>query len=704
MPCEAGWIGMASNVSAYLGHAFEVSAGNAQLYQYADGSGWCPISLPLDQASAMCLNCDRASIMMPGWILRVAYLVWALLMLLYFWEGGCWHKSQSGEQAYLCTLYVSLFLVTAVWFYGIETTIPFDFVSTLSVFLLLFFVVIQHLVDSYKSPFLPDFYSKPGARRKVQNPPPPATHVGVYAVHVINEGIPEWCAQEKDASVLFPIKVLLLSMLGFLTLSIQDNFVVLLLIEGVFLVWVFELVVMGPYTIYKYCKARRVVHDMEDAVEKVSHEHGCKESLVYMLTKVNVASVLMASSKISRMLCEEALENGLLDVTSKAILLDALQSKQMGWYQEQKYAKNLITSCDGGDLTFLKTLIDGSGGFQNFYKLVYTDIYHASLRDEIMAHVREQSDAYRQKRGGEPVATKVLSDIDDTLNCSGGAPAGADKQYPKKAVYPGCTPFYEAILGLNQELPEVNLVFLSARPHVYKNYAEAGSYALFRALNDSDELHTYPTLLPGQIASSTFGGLCLLCMKNRSWAWVGKDKYKTFVKYRRLYREYDFIFCGDDGQGDLLAGEMMIDETEEDAEELGPHVTAVVIHCGPTGEARLAVTPPEDRGEEWVEDMAQRGLYFHKTYVGAAVDVHNRAPELMTAEEVAEISNKAVSDFDDLRYIYPEWDEDKRMEAEEELQHDIGRAAPIAKKAGIALKNIPMYETESESCCDSALE
>ena len=87
---------------------------------------------------------------------------------------------------------------------------------------------------------------------------------------------------------------------------------------------------------------------------------------------------------------------------------------------------------------------------------------------------------------------KILSDVDDTLSSSGGSwPAGMDTSYPKKTVYPGVLGFYRELdIGTSgqfhvryfckllppppgsevwDDLRVGNLVFLSARPHVYKD-------------------------------------------------------------------------------------------------------------------------------------------------------------------------------------------------------------------------------------------
>ena len=68
-----------------------------------------------------------------------------------------------------------------------------------------------------------------------------------------------------------------------------------------------------------------------------------------------------------------------------------------------------------------------------------------------------------------------MSDIDDTLACSGGVfPAGVDYSFPKHTLYPGVLAFYRELDLGNNESGEWdkerlgNMVFLSARPHIYK--------------------------------------------------------------------------------------------------------------------------------------------------------------------------------------------------------------------------------------------
>ena len=85
----------------------------------------------------------------------------------------------------------------------------------------------------------------------------------------------------------------------------------------------------------------------------------------------------------------------------------------------------------------------------------------------------------------------------------GSWPAGIDTSYPKKAIYPGVLAFYKELdLGTagsdfweNSRLG--NLVFLSARPHVYKDYSEYITYQKSQWLQETRGLHTSPSLLAG---------------------------------------------------------------------------------------------------------------------------------------------------------------------------------------------------------------
>nr|WP_267898822.1 phosphatase domain-containing protein [Sorangium cellulosum] len=92
---------------------------------------------------------------------------------------------------------------------------------------------------------------------------------------------------------------------------------------------------------------------------------------------------------------------------------------------------------------------------------------------------------------------------------------------------------------------------------------------------------------------------------------IAEKKLENFVEYRRLYPEYDFVFVGDSGQGDIHFGQRML--------ELAPEaVRAVFIHD-------VVATPEHARRE-----LAIGGVRLFDTYIGAALaalDLGLRGPE-----------------------------------------------------------------------------
>jgi len=213
-----------------------------------------------------------------------------------------------------------------------------------------------------------------------------------------------------------------------------------------------------------------------------------------------------------------------------------------------------------------------------------------------------------------------------------------------------------------------NLVFLSARPHAFKDLTESSSYKRFIRLYDDGRLHTHPTLLAGsmrsglqaiwgdvaakfraylgntiQLTSALFlsideklqnpPGLApfrksaehwvqeesVLILDssvlgvNSNWESVGRFKAETFEKFADLYPECNFIFIGDDGQGDVLAAEMMSKRLGGSAKRPIALIHKVALDrnhiLSDMGGKDLV-----DKEKAW-KDM---GIRFFDTYVGAA--------------------------------------------------------------------------------------
>lgn len=240
--------------------------------------------------------------------------------------------------------------------------------------------------------------------------------------------------------------------------------------------------------------------------------------ILYKVKDHKVAGRTHRSQLLALLAKERVIE---LELHSKACLLDALQRLKLNAHPLiAYYVKTIISSTKGDDLSELKCMTDAKGDINSMHKLVFCDIRNADTRAEILQYITKQANIQaahqliRSKAGRRRVKfawRKILSDIDDTLTCSGGSwPKGMDTSYPKHILYPGVVAFYRELdLGVNGEDewdPKhrvSNLVFLSARPHVYKDVSEAMAYSQFDNLRNNHGLHCNPSLLAGSLESGS---------------------------------------------------------------------------------------------------------------------------------------------------------------------------------------------------------
>ncbi len=336
-----------------------------------------------------------------------------------------------------------------------------------------------------------------------------------------------------------------------------------------------------------------------------------------------------------------------LKVEARASVINALQHMPLSAHRRgQDLVANIILNTYGHNLQKLKALIDTGGDIHNMHKLVFTDIRRKRIRDNILAHIEQeglQLLRYRQEMKDStlpfpnslmrrPSLRKVLSDVDDTLFSSGGRfPAGMDTKFSHHTLYPGVLAFYKELdLGLfdasHGEWPadwKGNLAFVSARPHVYKDWSQAKSYKLFDRLKANEGLHTSPTLLAGELFSS-------FQMFRGDFLPMANQKFKNFCEYSKLYPEYSFVFIGDNGQGDVQAAEMMIKHAKG-------RVEAVFIHKV----QKLHLTPGYEDGSR--EKWERMGIVFFKTYIGACLEACKRG--LVSTRGLQAVARAAVRDF-----------------------------------------------------------
>ncbi|KAK1930355.1 hypothetical protein P3T76_014026 [Phytophthora citrophthora] len=309
-----------------------------------------------------------------------------------------------------------------------------------------------------------------------------------------------------------------------------------------------------------------------------------------------------------------------LSVMSRALLLDALMVMKISAHpMAEKWVRNIILKTQGDDLSNLKTYTDAKGDFHSMHKLVFNDIRDPIIRADILSHIQREAKVQiahmrlgtkRGRNRKQQAWRKVLSDVDDTLYSSGGRyPAGLDTRYPRHTLYPGVLPFYRE-LDLGTVGPDEwtddrvgNLVFLSARPHVYKDVSEKKSYTKFAALHEKMGMHTLPTMLAGNLRSG------------RAFMWQGdlepmaQKKFDNFCEFYQLYPEFKHVFVGDNGQGDVRAAELIVEKFGPDALEAGFF---------------QRVQPMEKmfnyHSKEDLERWRKMNIIFFDTYVGAAVE------------------------------------------------------------------------------------
>uniref|UniRef100_K3X1H4 Phosphatidate phosphatase APP1 catalytic domain-containing protein n=1 Tax=Globisporangium ultimum (strain ATCC 200006 / CBS 805.95 / DAOM BR144) TaxID=431595 RepID=K3X1H4_GLOUD len=318
------------------------------------------------------------------------------------------------------------------------------------------------------------------------------------------------------------------------------------------------------------------------------------------------------------LLCSTRLAD--LTVTSRAILLDALMVMKLSAHPMcEKWVRNIILKTAGDDLSNLKTYTDAKGDFHSMHKLVFNDIRDPTIRADILNHIKREAGVQtahmrlgtkRARERRQQAWRKVLSDVDDTLYSSGGRyPAGLDTRFPRHTVYPGVLSFYRE-MDMGTAGPDEwtddrvgNLVFLSARPHVYKDMSEKKSYAKFAALYEKKGMHTLPTMLAGNLKSGR------AFMVQGDLEPMARKKFENFSEYYQLYPEFKHVFVGDNGQADIRAAELIVEKFGSEALEAG------FFHLVHPIEKTFGYHSKAD-----IEKWRSMNIIFFNTYVGAAVE------------------------------------------------------------------------------------
>jgi hypothetical protein len=388
-----------------------------------------------------------------------------------------------------------------------------------------------------------------------------------------------------------------------------------------------------------------------------------------------------------------------LTIYSRVLLLRALQLMKLpANARAEHWVRNIILSTHQDDLSKLKTMTDTKGDYFCMNKLIYSDIRSDTVRQDILSHFRKEAAVQqahmdmgtrKARLRMEQGWRKILSDVDDTLTSSGGSyPAGIDKRYSKKVVYPGVIGLYRELdLGIHgpEEFPSDgvgNLVFLSARPHLYKDFSEKHNFSKFEKLRErqGSRLHTIPSLLAGDLSSGRE------FMMTNDFEPLARKKFQNFKQFVSIYPEYRHVFICDNGQGDVRAGELMYDQYPR-------HLDCLFVHLVQDIQKSYGFDP-----ERWRRKGLLSRTCFFKCYPDAALYAATLKPPLIRISGLRRVCQDAVADFE---MILPsQWSsQSQKRDRRSELNQSLWRCNKLLQSRGeetVALIESPRQWEDGE--------
>ncbi|KAL3799327.1 hypothetical protein ACHAW5_001264 [Stephanodiscus triporus] len=383
-----------------------------------------------------------------------------------------------------------------------------------------------------------------------------------------------------------------------------------------------------------------------------------------------------------------------LTIHSRVLLLRALQLMKLPANpRAEHWVRNIILSTHQDELSELKTMTDSGGDYFCMNKLIYDDIRSETVRQDILSHFKKEAAVQqahvdmgtrkarlRMEKGWR----KVLSDVDDTLTSSGGSyPAGIDKRYNKRVVYPGVIGLYRELdLGIHgadeYRSNTGNLVFLSARPHLYKDISEKHNFAKFQKLREREGvdgrggLHTIPSLLAGDLTSGRE------FMMTNDFGPLALKKYDNFKRFVSIYPEYRHIFVCDNGQGDVRAGELMHDHFPR-------HLDGIFVHLVQDIQKTYGFD-----SERWRRKGLLAKTCFFTVYPDAALYAATQRPPFIRMSGLWRVCQDAVWDFG---MIAPsQWSsESQKRDRRHELNQSLWRCNKILERN--RMETVPLIES-----------
>lgn len=237
----------------------------------------------------------------------------------------------------------------------------------------------------------------------------------------------------------------------------------------------------------------------------------------------------------------------------------------------------------------------------------------------------------------------ILTDIDDTLfsvgkgdNISFWQLSGSDVSWNYKQAYPGLKKFYQLFYkNIDLETARYSTV-LSGTPATMKKTRVNDVHIKDIIGPNFGFMHGYEgkTAAIKSVLKGWFSDLTKAAPPSNDVARLKSDKFKEYIQ---IYPEYDILFIGDNGQGDLIAGKEMI-RTHRN--------TQVFIHNilkGKKSESEFEyMFSPEDEVAQQAEVPAGR-LFFFKNYLELGYIFHTLS--IFTADDFMELKQQIADDI-----------------------------------------------------------
>jgi len=376
-----------------------------------------------------------------------------------------------------------------------------------------------------------------------------------------------------------------------------------------------------------------------------------------------------------------------LTIRSRVVLLKALQLMKLAANpRAEHWVRNIILSTHQDELSELKTMADSGGNYFCMNKLIFDDIRSETVRQDILSHFKKEAAVQqahmdmgtrRARLRMQKGWMKILSDVDDTLTSSGGSyPKGMDKRYNKNVVYPGVIGLYRELdLGIHGPedcsfKPQGNLVFLSARPHLYKDMSEKHNFAKFQKLREREGvdgrggLHTIPSLLAGDLTSGRE------FMMTNDFEPLARKKFDNFKRFVSIYPEFRHVFICDNGQGDVRAGELMHDQFPR-------HLDGLFVHLVQDIQKTFGFD-----AERWRRKGLLAKTCFFTVYPDAALNAATQRPPFIRMSGLSRVCQDAVADFDNIPPS--QWSSElQKRDRRHELNQSVWRCNKVLECNGI---------------------